>query len=209
MLVLALLAQVVLTCAGRELSTILYGGRIPPAQHAAIGTALGIFGLGLWAWSAQGILARGFFAAGKTWIPPLVGTMVAAAAYPLYVFLGREHGVPGLAAASAIAITTHGVVLVLLLRREFRGQVDGFAPFFARMIPATALGIGAGLGLDALVGIPGAFVRGSVLGATSALVFLAAVLLLRVPEAHEILAPIRRAIRRRPEPDCPPGPRAG
>src|SRR5690606_38737678 len=60
MLVLAFAAQVVLTGAGRGISMLVYGGRIAPEQHAAIGVALACFSLGLWAWAAQTVVARGF-----------------------------------------------------------------------------------------------------------------------------------------------------
>jgi putative peptidoglycan lipid II flippase len=192
MLVLALLAQVVLTCAGEEISRILYGGRIPDTQHAAIGTAVGVFSIGLWAWAAQTVIARGFYAAGKTWVPPAVGTAVVVIAYPLYEMLGRRAGTTGLALASAVAISAYGIALVLLLRREFPGAADGYASFFARMAPATAAGIGAGLLLDRSVSIPGTLPRGVILALAGGIVYGAVTAVLRVPEAREILGLVAR-----------------
>jgi putative peptidoglycan lipid II flippase len=100
MLVLAFGAQVVLTVAGTEIATVVYGPKLPPEQHAAIGTALALMSLGLWAWAAQTVVARGFYAMGNTWLPTIVGTILVVLAYPVYAALGAAMGTDGLASAS-------------------------------------------------------------------------------------------------------------
>ena len=67
-------------------------------------------------------------------------------AYPLYPLLADRLGTDGLALASAIAMTTYVVALTLLLKRWFPGVPDGYGRFFLRIVPATALAIGAGIG---------------------------------------------------------------
>jgi len=199
MLVLAFAAQVGVTVAGTEIATVVYGPKLPASQHQAIGTALGVMSLGLWAWAAQTVVARGFYAMGNTWLPTIVGTVLVVVAYPVYV-LGRIHGgTTGLAAASATAITTYVVVLMVLLRRQFPGVKDHYGGFFARTVPAVALGIAVGWVLSPwLPDLPAfegsehlgvyliAVERAAALATTGLAVYVGTTLLLGVHEVHEV-----------------------
>ena len=197
MLVLAFGAQVALTAAGPEIARVIYGSRISAEQHAAIGTALGLLSLGLWAWAAQTVVSRGFYAMGKTWIPPVLGTAIAVPAYPVYVALGRAYGTDGLAIASGVAVTTYVTLLVLMLRREFPGVPDGYGRFFARAVPATALGIGVGLALRTIMPIWHPLLRGGALGVVAFAVYVAATAAFRLDEVREVGALVARRLRRR------------
>lgn len=203
MLVLAFGAQVALTVAGPEISRVIYGSRIGAEQHAAIGLAIGIFCLALWAWAAQTLIARGFYALGKTWLPSLLGTGIVVLAFPLYVLLGQQAGTPGLAAASSVAISAYVVLLALLLRREYPGQPDGFGAFGLRALPAVLLAIGLGVGVRALLPVSpldtstAALLRGTVLGGVSLLTYLGLATLLRVPEAGAVTDLVLSRVRRR------------
>lgn len=201
MLVLALGAQVVLTAAGAEISAVIYGGRIDAAQHAAIGQALAVFCLALWAWAAQTIIARGFYVLGKTWMPSLLGTAVLVVAYPAYWWLGRQFGTLGLACASSAAVSTYVLLLGLLLRREYPGQPDGFLAFFLRAAPSVLVGVGAAVALRELVPMPdSALLRGAVLGSLAGVVYLLLLLAIGLPEAREVMQLIWRKITRRGRP---------
>ena len=57
-----------------------------------LGLYLGLFSLALAAWSAQGLLARGFYARGKAWFPTWLGTGIMVLSVPLYLILGRRFG---------------------------------------------------------------------------------------------------------------------
>jgi putative peptidoglycan lipid II flippase len=205
MLVLAFGAQVGLTVAGPEVAEVIYGSRLLPGQHAAIGVALGVFCLGLWAWSAQSVLARGFYALDRTWIPSLLGTASLVVALPLYVLFahGLGWGTAGLALASSVGISVYGVSLVLALRRAYPGERDGFGAFLLRAVPPTLLGIGAGLalrwGLDVRgllggSGVLGALVQGTVYGLVGGGVYLAAAWLFGVRELGRVWALVRRRL---------------
>ncbi len=204
MLVLALGAQVALTCAGAEIARVIYGSRLPDEQHESIGLALAIMCLGLWAWAAQTVIARGFYALGKTWLPSLLGSAVVLAAFPVYVVLGDRAGVAGLAASSSLAISAYVLVLALFLRREFPGVPDGFGAFALRAVPGVAVGIGAGFGLERLlppgwVPLPApldALVHGAVLGGVGGAADLAALFARRLPEVPEVTNLVRRRQRR-------------
>lgn len=197
MLVLAFASQVAMTAAGAEIARVIYGGRISATQHAEIGVALGLVSLGLWAWAAQTVVARGFWAMGKNWGPTLLGTAIAVAAYPLYPYLGEAYGTAGLAGASSIAISVYVLALILWLRREFPGIPDGYGGFFARILPAVGLGLAAGLALRDLVPDWTPLLRGGVLAISATAVYLAVVLALGLPDAVEVLGQIARRLRPR------------
>ena len=191
-LVLALGSQVALTVAGSELGTLIYTTRrIPPEQMSRLGLYLGLFSLALGAWSAQALLSRGFYARGKAWFPTWLGTGVLVLSLPLYWYLGRRMGAPGLCLASAAAITVYAVLLEWKLRSEI-GEGPGYRTFLARGILAGACGIAAGLLVRSWIGTPrwtvmDALWRAAVLGLCGGAAFSAAALALRVRELREIL----------------------
>jgi len=147
---LALFAQAVLIAAGVDIAALVYGRtRLDSAQIASVAEALSLCALGLSAWAAQPLLARGFYALGNTWTPAVLGTAVALAAWPLYGFARERFGIAGLAATSAIAITAHAVVLyaslAVRLRREHAERPAGLLPFTARALTCFVVALGAGL----------------------------------------------------------------
>ncbi len=200
MLVLALAAEVVFTCAGPEIARVLYGSRISPGQHHEIGLALAVFSISLWAWAAHTVVARGFYAIGNTWFPTLLGTALVPLAFPLYAFFRDRFGAVGLAMASTIAISIYVAGLIVALRRRFPGVEDHYGHFAARMVPAVAGAIAIGWqcrvrGESLLAGQP-ALLRGAVFALTSFAAYVALVFVLRVPEALELVAIVRRRMRR-------------
>ena len=194
MLVLALGAQVALTCAGTEISIVVYGGRVSLEQHGDIGLAIAIYSLALWAWAGHTVVARAFYALGRTWPPTLVGTVVTLASVPLYVWGGEAHGTAGLAVASSCAISVHVFTMILLMRRAYPGVEDRLGRFALRAAPATALGIGAGFLAQRLLAIEHALLRGFLFAAVGGLVYVAAAWILRVPEARDTLAAVAKKL---------------
>ena len=197
MLVLAFGSQVVFTVAGAEISQVIYGGKVDPAGHETIGAALAILCVGLWAWAAQTVVARGFYVLGQTWPPTLLGSVVTVAAYPLYVVLADEFGALGLPVATTVAITTYVLGLLIMLRRRYPGADGGLLGFFLRTVPAVALAIGLGMGLDALVALPHPLLQGALTGGVAGAVFGGLLLGLKVPEAWRVVDLVRRRVRRR------------
>jgi putative peptidoglycan lipid II flippase len=201
LLVLAFAAQALLSVAGTEIAALVYGrGKLSPDELGEIGGALALVSIGLGAWSAQTLLARGFYALGNTWLPALLGTIVAVAAYPLYVFLRGELGLGGLALASSAAILVYAGLLAWLLARELE-RVAAPEPglwglFFMRALCALGLAIGAGrLVLRFLpegFGTRELLLRAGLSGGLTLAVFLAVAVLCGMPELQTILAPLRR-----------------
>ncbi|HLW85182.1 MAG TPA: lipid II flippase MurJ, partial [Candidatus Sulfotelmatobacter sp.] len=73
------------------------------------------FSLSLVLWSAQGLYARAFYAAGDTLTPMTAVSVITAVSLPIYSFLFRTFGVIGLAWASDIGIGMNLVALAWLL----------------------------------------------------------------------------------------------
>jgi len=77
-----------------------------------------LFSISLAFWSAQGLYARAFYAAGDTLTPMIAGTIITAASLPLYSALFHHFSVVGLAVASDIGIVANTLVLAFLLDRR-------------------------------------------------------------------------------------------
>jgi putative peptidoglycan lipid II flippase len=76
------------------------------------------FSLSLVLWSAQGLYARAFYAAGDTLTPMVAVSVITAASLPVYSLLFHAYGLIGLAWASDIGIGVNLVALAWLLHRK-------------------------------------------------------------------------------------------
>ncbi len=76
------------------------------------------FSLSLAFWSAQGLYARAFYAAGDTLTPMVASTLITLASLPMYSALYHTFSTAGLAIASDLGIAANTVALALLLHRR-------------------------------------------------------------------------------------------
>ncbi len=125
-------------------STLVYfvfaNTRLHGADFQATGYALAIFSLAMFAWAAQYIFARGFYATHNTWTPALVGTAVMLVSLPLYAFLVHRYQYIGLALASSCSIFFYMLVLFLLLNRHTHNHQAGRVMiFFLKISVASAI----------------------------------------------------------------------
>jgi len=91
------------------------GGRFTPADVSLTALFFALYTVSLFAWSAQAIYARAFYAAGITWLPMLASTIILVVAFPLYGIGYRLTGTAGLALASDAGLLLQTVALALLL----------------------------------------------------------------------------------------------
>jgi putative peptidoglycan lipid II flippase len=106
----------------------------------ATAQALIFFGLGLAAWGAQMLLARGFYATRDTLTPAIAGTALTALNLPVYWWLSHRMHYTGLALASSIGISAYSLVLfVLLIRRTKNAQVGELITFFLKVCGVSAV----------------------------------------------------------------------
>lgn len=104
------------------------------------------FSLSLALWSAQGLYARAFYAAGDTFTPMVAVTIITAASLPIYSILFHRLGVVGLAFASDIGIGVNLFALAWLLHyrrlvslRELRWDELGKSALTAIVAGAISL----------------------------------------------------------------------
>jgi putative peptidoglycan lipid II flippase len=83
------------------------------------------FSLSLALWSAQGLYARAFYAAGDTLTPMAAVTVITLASLPLYSAMFHTFGVVGLAWASDIGIGANLIALAWLLHRTGFVRLSG------------------------------------------------------------------------------------
>ena len=217
-LLLAFGAQVALTAAGPDLAAVVYSARrISPDHLEQLGLCLALFSLALSGWTVQTLLSRGFYAQGKTWLPTWLGFAVLLAALPLYAYGRDTLGAPGLALASSAGISVYTLLLGALLDRSFAQAAAGSAdpapyaspappaylPFLARLLPATALSVGAGLALRAALpaalsgyALSAALPRAALVCSLSCALFAALCWALGVQELRDLAAKILRRLRR-------------
>jgi putative peptidoglycan lipid II flippase len=154
------------------------------------------------------LLTRTFFAVQRPWIPTKLAAINILADLALSVALYRPLGIAGLVIGTAVANALMSALQLRRLRIGFRGRLEGAQTTMitARIILAsTLLGAVAWLAfhaLEALFGrsLPAQLVSvGGAVGLAT-LVYARVVLLMRVPEAHQVrgllsgrLAGLRRA----------------
>ena len=76
------------------------------------------FSLSLAFWSAQGLYARAFYAAGNTLAPMVASSFITLASLPMYSALYRTFSTVGLAMASDLGIVANTLALAILLHRR-------------------------------------------------------------------------------------------
>jgi putative peptidoglycan lipid II flippase len=106
----------------------------------ATAAALAVFSLGMFAWGAQNILARGFYVARDTLTPAIVGTALTFLNLPLYWLMVRRYQHLGLAFVSSVGIIVYTVVLFLLLNRRTRNlESADLVKFFLKVTAASTI----------------------------------------------------------------------
>jgi len=153
-------AQICMTLAGFEIAYLVWGlfsSRFSVADAHATGTILPFLCLGLSGWAAQTVISRGLYALGSTWLPTIIGTLVAILALPLYILLRCQLGAIGLAVASSVAILVYVLLLGWLQRLRFekeaaaKGTTLNGAPSMVKAV--LIFGGAAGIAIDAGLGV--------------------------------------------------------
>ncbi|HVB98278.1 MAG TPA: murein biosynthesis integral membrane protein MurJ [Candidatus Dormibacteraeota bacterium] len=113
--------------------------RLSEFDLEATARTLVFFSLGLTAWGAHSLLARGFYATRDTITPAVAGTVLTFLNLPLYWWLSHRMQYVGLALASSIGISIYTIALfVLLMRRTRNRQAGELTVFFLKVCAASA-----------------------------------------------------------------------
>lgn len=117
--------------------------RLQAPDLEATAATLAVFSLGMFAWGAQNILARGFYAARDTLTPAIVGTALTFLNLPLYWLLVRHYQHLGLALASSCGIVAYTLLLFGLLNHRTRNPESAdLVKFFLKITAASAIAAG-------------------------------------------------------------------
>ena len=215
MLIATFAAQVCMTLAGFEVAYLiwgLFGSRFSVADAQATGTILLYLCLGLGGWAAQTVISRGFYALGSTWLPTIVGTIIAFVMVPFYVVLRQNWGAIGLAIASSVAILVYVLLLGWLQHRRFEREaaargttlsdVPGMLNGALRLAVAAGVAIGIGLAVRAQllelvpgVLLPAILIRATVLCAVGIGTYVTLARILGVRELTEIEGMLLRRLK--------------
>ncbi|MBU0553028.1 murein biosynthesis integral membrane protein MurJ [Myxococcota bacterium] len=196
MLLLAFAAQAALSVAGAEIAAVIWGeGRFTAADLQAIGLYTALLCLGLWAWSAQILIARGFYAQGDTWTPTLIGSGVMILAAPVYFVLFERLGGVGLALTSSGAISLYLLLLAWRLSHRLGGALSALLRPAALMAVAVAVAALLPRALSLGVGWP-PLLRGGLNGGLALLLYTITALALGLDEPRALARRLRARARR-------------
>ncbi|MEB2343417.1 MAG: murein biosynthesis integral membrane protein MurJ [Deltaproteobacteria bacterium] len=119
---LGVLAGAVTFALAEPLVAVVYErGAFDAKAAAETARLLAIFSATVPAWVLQQISVRAFYARSETWRPMLLGTAFVLAAIPLYLVLGRRHGIEGVAAAGVVAMWANALATLLYARVHYGG----------------------------------------------------------------------------------------
>lgn len=147
---------------------LLQHGKFGPDDTRLTATALAYYCLGIFAWSAQSILSRAFYALQDTRTPVVIGTAVTILFVPLNWLLMSPAGlgIRGLALATSIAATLNCLVMLWVLARRLQGfEGKRLARSLAQIGMAAAL---SGLACAAAAGVARQLVGGGLVKAEAA-----------------------------------------
>jgi putative peptidoglycan lipid II flippase len=150
------------------------------------------------------LLTRAFFAVRRPWIPTRLAALNIIVDIVVSIGLYKPLGIDGLIIGTVAANVVMTALQFHRLRIGFNGHLDGAQTTMitARILLASALLAGVSWGvwwvLDRLLGtsLPAQIVSVGGAGVTGALVYMRAVLTMRVPEAHQVSRLIRTQLGR-------------
>jgi putative peptidoglycan lipid II flippase len=116
---LSLLAASAMIALSHSIVGVIFGGgRFTAGDVNLTAWFFAFYTISLFAWSAQAIYARAFYAAGITWLPMLASTIILFVAFPLYGLGYKMWGAAGLALSSDAGILLQAVTLAVLLHKR-------------------------------------------------------------------------------------------
>jgi putative peptidoglycan lipid II flippase len=113
-----LLASFMIALSQPIVDLIFGGGRFTPGDVSLTAIFFALYAVSLFAWSAQAIYARAFYAAGITWPPMIASVVILLIAFPLYGLGYRSWGAAGVVLASDAGIVLQAVTLGVLLHKR-------------------------------------------------------------------------------------------
>jgi len=177
-------------------------GRFDAAATALTSDVLGFIMAGAFAFAAQTVVVRGFFAIQNTLFPAIYGTIAVILSLPLYYFGMQKMGARGVALAVSLAAIIQMLMLYSLWNKKSRNrEYPRVQKFFAKIILlSTVMGLclewfrrTALSGINAMT-LPGSFIVCLIIGTLFFVLFIAAGHILRISEISDLLHRIRNKL---------------
>lgn len=121
---------------------LLQHGKFHAVDTPMCAKALAFYSIGIFAWSAQSILSRAYYAMQDTITPVVIGTGITALFIPMnWLFMTPLHmGYVGLCLATTVAAILHMVVMQYVLARRLHGfETKTMMLSLIRILAASAL----------------------------------------------------------------------
>ncbi len=207
-LLLAVPASIGLIVLRVPLISLLYQrGEFDERSVELVAWALLWYAAGLIGHSVMEVLTRAFYAQQDTKTPVIIGTLAMGLNVACSILFSRYFAqigwlpLGGLALANSFATALEATALFIFMRRRLNGIEGRSIADGAWRVSLSALGMGIGLGL--WIQVTGGMNRWlAALGgvAVGSIVYLAGVMILRVPEVKTLINVIARRLRRRAAP---------
>jgi putative peptidoglycan lipid II flippase len=117
-------AAVMGVLAWQVIAVLFQHGKFSAASTTITGSLLALLLFGSFAFAANTIVVRCYYALQNTWLPMVVSTIVVALTIPLYWVLARTMDTPGVALAGAITMNVQLVVTYTIWIRRDRNRAE-------------------------------------------------------------------------------------
>lgn len=129
-------------------ATLYRHGKFTAGDATVVSALLAVYALAVPAWIVQQLAVRAFYARGDTLRPMVLGTVVALAAIPLYVWASRSWGASGIAGAGVVGMSVNAALTIAMAWRVH--QAPAIAELLGSLARALAIASVAGLGAFAV-----------------------------------------------------------
>ena len=159
--------------------------------------------VGAFAFTAQTVVARAFYARQNTWLPAVFGTIFVAISIPLYIFAVRIMGANGIALAISVSVTLQVMLLFSIWNRQNHNK--GSVSVYIFLLKTVLFSILIGLGMASVRSYLATWIdtatflgRLVVVTAVSGIFLVILVIgafVLRIEEVSELIRRVRKMIR--------------
>ncbi|MEA3231637.1 MAG: lipid II flippase MurJ, partial [Thermodesulfobacteriota bacterium] len=151
--------------------------------------------IGAFAFAAQTVVVRGFYALQNTLFPAVFGTIAVVASIPLYVIGMRVMGARGVALAISVSVTLQVMLLFMIWNRQHdnKNSASVFSFLLKTVLLSIPLGIGMAWFRNYLAGwmdtatFSGCLLVAAIVGALFSAILVAAALLFKIGEIQRLI----------------------
>lgn len=203
LIMLTLPASILMMVLAKPMISMLYqSGKFTSHDAEMVAPALIFYSVGIVGWAGQGVITRAFYSLQSGFIPAISGTVITLFLFiPLCLYLGKTLSYAGLALATSIAVITHMLVLLEVLRRKLGGIYGRriLTSFSKALLSSLASGATAWViirclptdtRLHALIGVFAASIP-------AIAVYVAMVFILKLEEARDVWSMVASRLKRK------------